>query len=107
MLLCPFYTNIFYIIYFSVYHNLCRLYCTFSLLPPSPLFCIKSNTVPIPFHKEEYSIIEFCTPQCKKAKMTKRDILTTSGHVSQKQAIEKAYAKYDKYKNRLEDNLSR
>ena len=39
-------------------------------------------------------------------KMTRRDILTTSGHVSHKQAIEKAHAEYDKYKNRLEDNLS-
>ena len=39
-------------------------------------------------------------------KMTGRDILTTSGHVSHKQAIEKAHAEYDKYKNRLEDNLS-
>ena len=39
-------------------------------------------------------------------KMTRRDILTTSGHVSHKQAIEKAHAEYDKYKNRLEYNLS-
>ena len=39
-------------------------------------------------------------------KMTRRDILTTSGHVSHKQAIEKAHAEYDKYKNRLADNLS-
>ena len=36
-------------------------------------------------------------------KMTRRDILTTSGHVSHKQAIEKAHAEY---KNRLEDSLS-
>ena len=39
-------------------------------------------------------------------KMTRRDILTTSGHVSHKQAMEKAHAEYDKYKNRLEDSLS-
>ena len=39
-------------------------------------------------------------------KMTRRDILTTSGHVSHKQALEKAHAEYDKYKNRLEDSLS-
>lgn len=39
-------------------------------------------------------------------KMTRRDILTTSGHVSHKQDIEKAHAEYDKYKNRLEDSLS-
>ena len=39
-------------------------------------------------------------------KMTRRDILTTSGHVSHKQAIEKAHAEYDKYKNRLDDTLS-
>ena len=38
--------------------------------------------------------------------MTHRDILTSSGHISHKQAIEKAYAEYDKYKNRLDDTLS-
>lgn len=32
-------------------------------------------------------------------KMARRDILTTSGHVSHKQAIEKAHVEYDKYKN--------
>lgn len=39
-------------------------------------------------------------------KMTRRDILTSSGHISRKQAIEKAHAEYDKYKNRLDDTLS-
>lgn len=39
-------------------------------------------------------------------KMTRRDILTCSGHISHKQAIEKAHAEYNKYKNRLEDKLS-
>ena len=39
-------------------------------------------------------------------KMTRRDILTTSGHVSHKQAIDKAHAEYDTYKHRLEDSLS-
>ena len=39
-------------------------------------------------------------------KMTRRDILTSSGHISHKQAIEKAHAEYDKYKNRLDDKLS-
>ena len=39
-------------------------------------------------------------------KMTRRDILTTSGHISHKQAIEKAHAEYDKYKKRLDDTLS-
>ena len=39
-------------------------------------------------------------------KMTRRDILTSSGHISHKQAIEKAHTEYDKYKNRLEDTLS-
>ena len=39
-------------------------------------------------------------------KMTRRDILTSSGHISHKQAIEKAHAEYDKYKNRLDDTLS-
>lgn len=38
--------------------------------------------------------------------MTRRDILTSSGRISHKPAIEKAYAKYDKYKNRLDDTLS-
>lgn len=38
--------------------------------------------------------------------MTRRDILTSSGHISHKQAIEKAHAEYDKYKNRLDDTLS-
>ena len=39
-------------------------------------------------------------------KMTRRDILISSGHVSHKQAIEKAHAEYDKYKSRLDDTLS-
>ena len=38
--------------------------------------------------------------------MTRRDILTSSGHINHKQAIEKAHTEYDKYKNRLEDTLS-
>ena len=38
--------------------------------------------------------------------MTHRDILTSSDRISHKQAIEKAYAEYDKYKNRLDDTLS-
>lgn len=39
-------------------------------------------------------------------KMTRRDILTSSGRISHKQAIEKAHSEYDKYKNRLDDALS-
>lgn len=39
-------------------------------------------------------------------KMTRRDILPSSGRISHKQAIEKAHAEYDKYKNRLYDTLS-
>ena len=39
-------------------------------------------------------------------KMTRRDILTSSGRISHKQAIKKAHAEYDKYKNRLDDTLS-
>ena len=31
-------------------------------------------------------------------KMTRREILTTSGHVSNQQALQKAHAEYDKYK---------
>ena len=38
--------------------------------------------------------------------LTSWDILTSSGRISHKQAIEKAYAEYDKYKNRLDDTLS-
>ena len=39
-------------------------------------------------------------------KMTRRDILTSSGHISHKQALDKAHAKYTKYKNRLENTIS-
>ena len=39
-------------------------------------------------------------------KMTRRDILTSSGHISHKQAIEKAHSEYNKYKNRLDNTLS-
>ena len=40
-------------------------------------------------------------------KMTRRDILTSSGRISHKQAIEKAHAEYDKYKNRLDDTVEK
>mgnify|MGYP003315511337 CR=1 FL=1 len=36
-------------------------------------------------------------------KMTRRDILTSSGH---KQALDKAHAEYTKYKSRLESTIS-
>lgn len=36
-------------------------------------------------------------------KMTRRDILTTTGHISHKQAIDKAHSEYDKFR-RLQDN---
>ena len=39
-------------------------------------------------------------------KMTRREILTTKGHVSHKQAIEKAHAEYDKYKKKQDALLS-
>ena len=39
-------------------------------------------------------------------KMTRRDILTSSGHISHKQALDKAHAEYTKYKNRLENTIS-
>lgn len=39
-------------------------------------------------------------------KMTRREILTSKGSVSHKQAIEKAHAKYDKYKKKQDDILS-
>lgn len=38
--------------------------------------------------------------------MTRRDILTCSGHISHKQALDKAHAEYTKYKNRLENTIS-
>ena len=39
-------------------------------------------------------------------KMTRREILTTKGRVSHKQAIEKAHSEYDKYKRKQEELLS-
>ncbi len=39
-------------------------------------------------------------------KMTRRDILTTKGKVTHRQALEKAHSEYEKYKKRQEDFLS-
>jgi hypothetical protein len=39
-------------------------------------------------------------------KMTRREILTTKGQISHKQAIEKAHAEYDKYKKKQEEMFS-
>ena len=39
-------------------------------------------------------------------KMTRREILTTSGHVSNQQALQKAHTEYEKYKKRQESLLS-
>ena len=39
-------------------------------------------------------------------KMTRREILTTSGHVSIQQALQKAHAEYDKYKKQQDLRLS-
>ena len=39
-------------------------------------------------------------------KMTRREILTTRGSISHKQAIEKAHAEYDKYKKKQDELLS-
>lgn len=39
-------------------------------------------------------------------KLTRREILTTNGRISHKQAIEKAHMEYDKYKKKQEDLLS-
>lgn len=39
-------------------------------------------------------------------KMTRRDILTSSGHISHKQSLDKAYDEYTKYKNRLGNTIS-
>jgi hypothetical protein len=40
-------------------------------------------------------------------KMTRREILTTKGKVSHKQALEKAHTEYDKYKKKQKDLLSK
>lgn len=39
-------------------------------------------------------------------KMTRRDILTTKGRVTHKQAIEKAHVEYEKYRKKQEEHLS-
>ena len=39
-------------------------------------------------------------------KMTRREILITSGHVSNQQALQKAHAEYDKYKKQQDLRLS-
>jgi hypothetical protein len=39
--------------------------------------------------------------------MTRREILTTKGQVSHKQALEKAHTEYDKYKKKQKDLLSK
>ena len=39
-------------------------------------------------------------------KMTRRDILTTKGKVTHKQALEKAHGEYEKYRKRQENTLS-
>lgn len=57
-------------------------------------------------HKEPMYMKDWLETIDDYLKMTRRDILTSSGRISHKQAIEKAYAEYDKYKNRLDDTLS-
>ena len=39
-------------------------------------------------------------------KMTRRDILTTTGRITHKQALEKAHGEYEKYRKKQEDTLS-
>lgn len=39
-------------------------------------------------------------------KMTRRDILTAKGHVTHKQAIDKAHAEYEKYQKKRDESLS-
>ena len=39
-------------------------------------------------------------------KMTRREILTTAGHISHQAAIEKAHDEYKKYKTKQIDNIS-
>ena len=57
-------------------------------------------------HKEPMYMKDWLETIDDYLKMTRRDILTSSGCISHKQAIEKAHAEYDKYKNRLDDTLS-
>ena len=57
-------------------------------------------------HKEPMYMKDWLETIDDYLKMTRRDILTSSGHISHKQAIEKAHAEYDKYKNQLDDTLS-
>lgn len=39
-------------------------------------------------------------------KMTRRDILTTKGHITHKQAVDKAHEEYEKYRKKQEERLS-
>ena len=57
-------------------------------------------------HKEPMYMKDWLETIDDYLKMTRRDILTSDGRISHKQAIEKAHAEYDKYKNRLDDTLS-
>ena len=57
-------------------------------------------------HKEPMYMKDWLETIDDYLKMTCRDILPSSGRISHKQAIEKAHAEYDKYKNRLDDTLS-
>ena len=54
----------------------------------------------------ESSVLQTGSKHKEPMYMTRRDILPSSGRISHKQAIEKAHAEYDKYKNRLDDTLS-
>lgn len=38
--------------------------------------------------------------------MTRRDILTTKGKITHKQALKKAHGEYEKYQKRQKDSLS-
>jgi len=57
-------------------------------------------------HKEPMYMKDWLETIDDYLKMTRHDILTSSGRIIHKQAIEKAHAEYDKYKNRLDDTLS-
>ena len=52
-------------------------------------------------------LAQYATVQTEGSRTVERNIdCYSSGHISHKQAIEKAHAEYDKYKNRLDDTLS-
>lgn len=57
-------------------------------------------------HKEPMYMKDWLETIDDYLKMTRRDILTSSGRISHKQAIEKAHAEYDKSRSTLSHSLN-